>query len=303
MIFLIAIAAGSAIFLIALYIALGSSDRSDVRKSLNLIETYQVSRREQELLQPLQARVVTPAVSGLTKLAIRVTPVGYAKKAKEKWILAGSPPNLTPDRMMVLKGIGLLSGAIWFVLIVLVLQMRSLIGIGLWAFLWAGAFWFADLRLNRAVEERANRIRRDLPDLLDLLVISVEAGLGFEQALERTATVVPGPLSDEFKRVIQEIRIGASRSQALRAMEERTDVPELRSFILAILQADQFGVSISRILRSQAEDARLRRRQRVQELAQKAPVKMLFPLVFCIFPSAFVVLLGPAVINITRALS
>ena len=114
--------------------------------------------------------------------------------------------------------------------------------------------------LNRKIEDRQKEISRKLPDILDLLVISVEAGLGFEQALDRTCTAVPGALSDEFRRMLHEIRIGSSRADALRAMAERTDVPELRAFILAMLQADTFGVSISRLLRSQADEMRIRRR-------------------------------------------
>jgi tight adherence protein C len=232
----------------------------------------------------------------------KYTPVGYAENLARKTVLAGSPAGFEVDRLLVIKVFGIASGIVWVPLVYALLGMSGLIALLLVGALWAGSFFAPDIAIDRKIEARQHSMAVALPDVLDLLVISVEAGLGFEQAIERTASSVPGALSDEFRRLLQETRMGATRADALRAMDERTQVEELRSFILAMLQADAFGVSVARILRSQADEMRVRRRLAAEEQAEKAPIKMLFPLVFCIFPAVFVVVLGPALIQINRAL-
>jgi tight adherence protein C len=141
-------------------------------------------------------------------------------------------------------------------------------------------------------------MQRELPDSLDLLTISVEAGLGFNAAVAQVARNTEGPLSEELSRVIQEMQIGLSRSQALRALAERTPLPELKEFVTAMVQADEFGIPIGKVLRVQSVEMRIKRRQRAEELAQKVPVKILMPLIFFILPTLFIVVMGPGVIAI-----
>jgi tight adherence protein C len=278
-------------------------DRREVRLALRSLNDYQLPAnvREQELLRSLRERVLAPAVGQLANLSGRFTPAGYKAQVREKLIHAGSPAGLDADRFMALKVVGAVSGPFWFWFAFSLASLGGFYGVIVTALMWAISFFGPDVWVQRKIDERQVAIALKLPDILDLLVISVEAGLGFEQAIDRTIDAVPGPLSEEFRRMLQETRVGATRAEALRAMDERTNVPELRSFILAMLQADTFGVSIGRILRSQADEMRVRRRQRAQEQAQKAPVKMLFPLIFCIFPALFVVILGPAVLNIMKS--
>jgi tight adherence protein C len=237
---------------------------------------------------------------GLMGIVRKRTPVGYIETLRHKLVLAGHPPGYELDRLLIFKVVGAASGLVWVPLVLFGLGLSGTTGLFAIALLWVASFLLPDLSLGRKIEARQKEIARRLPDILDLLVISVEAGLGFEQAIDRTSAAVPGPLSEEFRRMLQETRVGASRADSLRALDQRTEVPELRSFILAMLQADTFGVSIARILRAQADEMRIRRRLAAQELAQKAPIKMLFPLVLCIFPAMFVVVLGPAFISISK---
>ena len=295
---MIALVIAAAVGALVYVLASSSIEKADVRESLRRLEGYQIQDvRDQEMLAPMSERVVAPLLEGLTGVATRFTPKGYGEKVAQKLVHAGNPPNLNVDKILVLKLVGLVSVVFWLP-VMLMLNFQGpmlLVGVGV---LWGVSFMYPDVLLNRKIEDRQKEISRKLPDILDLLVISVEAGLGFEQALDRTCTAVPGALSDEFRRMLRETRIGSTRAEALRAMDERCDVPELRTFILAMLQADTFGVSIGRVLRAQADEMRIKRRQAAQEQAQKAPVKMLIPMVFCIFPALFVVVLGPAMINI-----
>jgi len=280
-------------------------ERQMVRESLRQLDGYEVENtRDQEMLDPLRDRALRPVLDALSGLGRRFTPVGYIDKVRQKFSYMGRNDPSAVDRFLALRAATVVGAFLVFVFVFVVNvtpftgKMQFAVGGLLMAVLLIGP----DSVINRKVEERQHQIQRSLPDVLDLLTISVEAGLGFEQALDRVIHAVPGPLSDEFSRMLGETRAGAARADAMRAMDERCNTPELRSFVLAIIQADTFGVSIGRVLRAQAEEMRIKRRQLAQERAQKAPVKMLLPMVFCIFPALFLVILGPAMLSITKSL-
>jgi tight adherence protein C len=285
---------------VGLWTVLSSADeKATVRASLRQLDGYEVDNvRDQELLKPMKDRTIAPVMERLVGLGKRFTPDGYTDKVRNRLIASGNSSPDAVDRFIAIKVVGFALTPVALILVFGVLKYSGMKGLLMAGLLGAVMVYGPDAILNRRVEERQREIKEKLPDVLDLLVISVEAGLGFEQALDRTGSSVPGALTQEFARMLGEVRAGASRAQAMRAMEKRTDVPELRSFVLAILQADTFGVSIGRVLRAQADEMRIKRRQMAQEKAQKAPVKMMIPMVFCVFPALFVVVIGPAIVNI-----
>lgn len=300
--------AGLAVALAAIvYTVMAQIDeKTVVRNSLRQLEGYEVENvRDQELLAPMSERALMPVLGGLTSLGRRFTPVGYVDGVRKKFINAGNGSAEAVDRFLAIRVLTVVSviPIFWFFYIFNPIGLDGMMQFLSFGLFFAAAIIGPDTILSRRVAERQYDLRVKLPDILDLLTISVEAGLGFEQALDRTIDAVPGALSDEFGRMLGEVRAGASRSEAMRALDQRTNVPEVRAFVLAILQADTFGVSIGRVLRAQAEEMRIKRRQLAEEKAQKAPVKMLIPMVFCIFPALFVVVIGPAVINIRKAFS
>ena len=295
---------GGSIALVIWTIASQAHEKSVVRDSLRALDDYEVDNiRDQELLNPLAERALMPVLGALTGLGRRFTPVGYIDGVRHKFVLSGRPSTQAIDRFLAIRvvTVALIPAAIfvfWF-WNPLGLTGNTQLGVVLLSVMVLAMG--PDARLNRAVEDRQKDILRGLPDIIDLLVISVEAGLGFEQALQRVIESVEGPLPEEFSRMLGEVRAGSTRAEAMRAMDARIEVPEVRSFVLAILQADAFGVSIGRVLRGQAEEMRIKRRQIAEEKAQKAPVKMLIPMVFCIFPALFTIVLGPAVIRIAES--
>lgn len=293
----------AAVVIVAYVVLDQLEQKATVRSTLRQLEGYEVENlRDQELMNPLTDRAIVPAVKVLTDLGRRFTPVGYVESTKRKLVRAGKPDAETLDRFLALRVLTIVAIPFWGWLAFGFLPLSGRGPMMVFLLLTAVSALGPDAILNKRVGERQHDIRVKLPDILDLLTISVEAGLGFEQALDRTISAVPGPLSEEFGRMLGEVRAGASRADAMRALDERIDVAEVRSFVLAVLQADTFGVSIGRMLRAQADEARVKRRQLAQEQAQKAPVKMLIPMVFCIFPALFVVVIGPAAINISRTL-
>ncbi len=233
----------------------------------------------------------------MTRLVRWLTP-GSSVNRVRRWLdYAGNPPYWTVDRVFEIRGVstiaaGLIGGAAG---LLANRWLGAAIGVAVGAVI---GFFLPDLVLRQQSDRRQEKIRNTLPDILDTLTVSVEAGLGFDAALAQISRYARGPLAGEVARVLQEMQIGRSRVDALRALAQRTNVVELRSFCAIVVQATELGVPIANVLREQAKEMRLRRRQRAEELAQRVPIKMLFPLIFCLFPALFIVVLGPGLINI-----
>ncbi len=276
-----------------------TTERETVSRSLAAVEAIESAPRSMraDLHPSFNDRVVGPAWDRLVRLGRRFTPTGRSERLRVKLELAGNPVGWDVDRVLAFKALGLMAGLAVGVIVPLML------GNILWAIVFGAGlgilgFYAADLVLYQTAYNRTDAITKSLPDALDMLMISVESGLGFDAALAQVAKNTKGPLAEELFRVLQEMQIGTGRADALRGLVDRTDVADLRTFVTAMLQADTLGIPIANVLRVQAKEMRLKRSQRAEEAAQKVPVKILFPLIFCILPSLFVIILGPAAISI-----
>jgi tight adherence protein C len=270
--------------------------------SLKRAAAYGAVRRdhEQEIAR-FKERVLVPAVDRLASLALRVSPKASADAIGSRLIAAGVAARISTAQFLAVKSSLACAGALSAVL--LGVAAGPLTGFLLAPVLAGAGFFCPELFLTLKIKGRRERIRSELPDALDLLAVSVEAGLGLDGAIAKLTDHMDGALVEEFALTLGEMRVGESRQDALKKMAERVPAPELAAFVRSVLQADQLGISLGRILRVQAADSRLRRQAAAEEKAMKAPIKMLFPTALFIFPSMFLVILGPAVLTLTHALN
>lgn len=253
-----------------------------------------------ELSKPFSERVIQPIIERMSELITKITPAEVLKETKRKLGQSGLRIKATTFVTMqfalaiILPGLMAAMGVMN--------KSEGLKGVGILAFSCLMGYFMPDLWIKGRVGARKTEIQRRLPDALDLLTVSVEAGLGFDMALNKVVEKMRGPLAEEFGRVLHEVRMGKPRRDAMKAMSARIESPDVSQFISALVQADKLGVSIANVLRVQSDQMRLKRKQRAEETAMKAPLKMSFVLVFFVLPALMIVLLGPAVISVIEQL-
>lgn len=251
---------------------------------------------EIELSQPFSQRILLPFIRASSQFVSRFTPQRSLEATRHKLDLAGNPNNWSATEFFGIRGLAalLMAGLTFFVTMLAGAEiLQRLMFIAIMGVL---GFFLPVLWLGRKIRSRQDEIVKTLPDALDLLTISVEAGLPFDGAMQRVASKWDNELSRAFQRVLNELQVGKTRRDALRDMADRMEVPDVTSFVAALIQADTLGISIAKILRIQAEQMRIKRRQRAEEKAHQAPIKMLIPMTFLIFPTILIVILGPAAI-------
>lgn len=293
---LVVAVAATALSLALLVIAVtaGASQATGVARSLEVIQQARVVRDVAKQELPARERLLDPTLAVLLRIGRRLSPAHTPARLQRLLDFAGNPAGWTFDRLLATKAAGLFVGAA---------AGAVAGGFGRWSLvlaplLAAAGFWLPDLLVHNAGQHRQEKIRRSLADALDMLTVCAEAGLGFDAALLQVARKTDGPLAGEFARVLQEVQLGRSRSDALQQLALRTNVDELNTFIAALVQAERLGIPIANVLREQAKEMRLIRRQSAEERAQKVTVKILFPLIFCIFPALMIVIMGPAIMRL-----
>ena len=276
-----------------------TSTQQERHRFIKRVASY--GQQEETVIKPteesLKARIVEPVIERFAKIILRINPKTTTDGVAYKLVSAGVSRRISPTTFLALKGI--LPIVLGLFTLLLVSSMSPLMTFAMVVGAAALGFIGPDYIVNSKIRSRQEAIRAQLPDALDLLAVSVEAGLGFDSAVSKLVDSLEGPLIDEFNLTLSEIRVGESRPEALRKLSERAQVSELSAFTRSLIQADTLGISLGRILRVQAADTRERRQSLAEERAMKAPIKMLFPTVLFIFPSMFIVTIGPAFLSLT----
>lgn len=296
----------AAITLALSIIGVASTERRGVARSISAIQAMDsvpLALKQEELERPFAERVLGPLGDRFVDLGRKLVRADTATKLQYRLDVAGNPPAWGVSRLIGLKvlGMGALGIVSFFYLAAVGLPLiRVVIITGLLA---AFGYVLPNILLYNAGEKRSKLMRNALPDAIDLLTVSVEAGLGFDAAVSRVALNTTGPLSQEFARLLQEMQLGVGRSEAMRAMSERSSIQDLKSFCMAMVQAESLGIPIGRVLRVQSSEMRVKRRQRAEEKAQQVPVKIMIPLVLFILPCLFLIVMGPAAISMVEMFS
>jgi tight adherence protein C len=257
--------------------------------------------RNDQLRRSALERLVLPFAGKVISSIGRLTPLDLYGRVNRLIVLAGNPPSLTAERIVAFKIVFAIVGLVAGIAVSSFLPFKGILIVMAVAVFALIGYTAPSAAVAARASKRQKEIRKVLSDTMDLLTISVEAGLGFDAALGQVVRNVPGPLSEEISRMLQEMQIGVARTEALRHLTDRTEVPELDGFVLSMIQADKYGVGVAKVLRAQATELRQKRRQRAEETAQKVPLKLLFPMIFMVLPAMFIVILGPGIIKIYEA--
>jgi tight adherence protein C len=290
----------AALFLVLASVGGTSEERSGVGRSIAVLEALTAAPDEmkRDMESSFSDRVLFPLLARTQQMGRRLTPEDASERIREKLDMAGNPAGWTVERVMAGKVVGFGCALVVSVIASLVLGLGFLPMLGFVLIASLAGYMAPNMYLHQQTFDRSEKLQRALPDAIDLLTISVESGLGFDAAVAQVARNTEGPLADEFARMLQEMQIGRGRSEALRSMADRTNIGDLRAFVSAMVQADAFGIPVGQVLRVQSSEIRVKRRQWAEEQAQKVPVKMLVPLIFCILPCLFIAVLGPAAMSI-----
>ncbi len=304
------LAGGIGLIFVSLFLVFGAvggltKEASGVGRSLQVLEAMTSLPDDMKAEQdaPFAERVLVPLLARAQGLGRRMSPADAHLRVREKLEKAGNPSGWTVDRVIAGKVVGFV--VVLAVSLVLLVLMGTSFPVTLGVVVMASLAGYSapDLYLYQRAHDRNEKLQDALADAIDLLTISVESGLGFDAAVAQVARNTEGPLSDEFSRMLQEMQIGRGRAQALRSLGERTQLPDLKTFVGAMVQADSFGIPVGQVLRVQSSEMRVKRRQYAEAAAQKVPVKIIVPLIFCILPCLFIAVLGPAGISMMGSFS